>query len=93
MSRDSQVLLPEIFTARQWRVLAGHLGLTTRQAQIARLTCRGVGRSGIARRLNISPHTVRMHSEELFLRLKIHDRIGVPVRLVLAARQLWPGEL
>lgn len=92
LTRDSQVLLPELFTTRQWKILAGHLGLTPRQAQIARLTCRGLGRSGIGERLEISEHTVRMHNEELYRRLRINDRIGIPVRLVLAARELWSLE-
>lgn len=92
VEREMQILLPDMFTTAQWRVLAGHLGLTPRQTQIARLTCRGLGRSGIGQRLEISEHTVRMHNEELYRRLRINDRIGIPVRFVLAARQLWSIE-
>lgn len=90
--REMHIQLPDLFTSAQWRVLSGHLGLTPRQTQIARLTCRGLGRSGIGQRLEISEHTVRMHNEELYRRLRINDRIGIPVRFVLAARQLWSIE-
>ena len=81
-------LLPELFSPSDWRILAEKLGLTPRQRQIARLICRGRRTDGIARSLRIAPATVRMHKQGLFKRLGIHDRIGVPVRLVLAQRRI-----
>lgn len=80
-------LLPEIFSDDRWRELAGHLGLTPRQQQVARLICRGLGQLAIARRLGVSAATVRWHTEALFKALDIHDRIGIPVCLMLADRE------
>lgn len=87
-SKEAQGLLPEIFGDQRWRELGQHLGLTPRQQQVARLICRGMGRVAIARRLGVSPATVRMHTEAMFKTLGIHDRIGIPVRLILAERDL-----
>lgn len=82
------VTLPDLFTMAEWRVLARQLGLTIRQAQVARLICRGLSNPEIAHALSISRDTVRLHRRCLFRRLKITDRVGLPVRLVLAAREL-----
>ena len=76
----------ELFTERQWRHLEERLGLPARQAEIAPLICKGLSNKEIGQRLGISPHTVRMHLSSLFKRLGARDRIGVVVRLVLAAR-------
>jgi len=50
--------------------------------------CRGFRKEAIAKEFGVSQSTVRMHAIELFKRLKVRDRIGVPVRLVLADRAL-----
>ncbi len=81
---EPQQPLPDLFTAEEWKKLGERLGLTPRQLQIARLICQGRSRRQISSRLRISPSTVRMHTDALFKRLSIHDRIGVPIRLVLA---------
>ena len=90
MERDARWdhRLPDLFTAEEWKVLASRLELTPRQAQIARWVCRGYATAGVAEQLGVSPETVRTHSQALFKKLDIHDRVGVPVRLVLAHRTL-----
>lgn len=87
-SKEPNGLLPEIFSDQRWLKLGDHLGLTLRQRQVARLICRGMGQTAIARQLGVSSATVRWHSEALFKALDIHDRIGIPVRLVVADREL-----
>jgi DNA-binding NarL/FixJ family response regulator len=83
---ESDGYLPDLFQEARWRKLAAHFGLSPRHAQIARLLCRGFRKDAIAKNLGVSQSTVRMHAIELFKRLDVHDRIGVPVRLVLADR-------
>jgi len=78
--------LPDLFTGRQWRTLAKSFGLSTRQMQIARLICQGLTSRELATALRIAPDTVRMHRRVLFEKLGVHDRVGIPVRLVLAER-------
>lgn len=80
--------LPELFSRDEWRALAERLGLTHRQHQVARLICRGLTTNEIADEIGLTPHTIRMHKQVLFKRLRIRDRIGVPVRLVLAMRRI-----
>ena len=84
--------LPELFTEKRWKMLAAHFRLSRRQVETARLLCRGYRKSDIAKKLHVSISAVRMHTAMLFKRLGIRDRIGVPVRLVLADRTLRGGK-
>ena len=79
--------LPELFPAQRWKELAAALGLTKRQVQVARLICRGLGNKEIARQLGRSESVVRQHSDGLYKRLRVGNRVGVVVRLVLADRR------
>ena len=80
--------LPELFSPGEWRALTSKLRLSPRQAQVARLICLGLSKEQMAARLRVSEPTARLHVKELFLKLRINDRIGVPVRLVVAGRTL-----
>lgn len=79
--------LPDLFTKEQWAALAGRFRLSKRQKEIARLICLGFSNTAIARELGLKYDTVRMHNRELFKKLAIRQRIGVPVSLVLAHRE------
>lgn len=92
-SKEPNGLLPEIFSDERWEQLREHLELTRRQGQVARMICRGMGQAAIARSLGVSSATVRWHSEALFKALDIHDRIGIPVRLMIADRDLPPNQV
>jgi DNA-binding CsgD family transcriptional regulator len=52
-------------------------GLTRREAQIARLLARRATNREIADQLDVSPHTVRHHVENIFTKLGIHSRRSV----------------
>ena len=52
----------------------GRLGLTRREAQVARLLARRATNREIAEQLDVSPHTVRHHVENIFAKLGIHSR-------------------
>jgi len=78
--------LPPLFTDQEWAALSEHFGLTHRQTDVARLICHGLATEQIARVLNITPNTVRMHKRALFDALDVHCRVGVAVRLMLAIR-------
>jgi DNA-binding NarL/FixJ family response regulator len=80
--------LPELFTADEWNRLATELRLSPRQAQVARLICLGLSKEEMATRLRVSEPTARLHVKELFRKLRVNDRVGVPVRLVVAGRVL-----
>ena len=55
----------------------GRFGLTRREAQIARLLARRATNREIAEQLNVSPHTVRHHVENIFAKLGIHSRRSI----------------
>jgi len=52
----------------------GQFGLTGREAQIARLLARRASNREIAEQLDLSPHTVRHHVENIFAKLGVHSR-------------------
>ena len=55
----------------------GRFGLTKREAQIARLLARRATNREIADQLDVSPHTVRHHIENIFTKLGIHSRRAI----------------
>lgn len=79
---------PPLFTERQWRQLARQLELTPRQVAVAQLICAECQISDMARRMHVSPNTVGSHLKTLYVRLGVRSRVGVVIRLVLAARKL-----
>lgn len=57
------------------------LGLTRREAQVARLLARRAKNREIAEELGLSPHTVRHHAENVFVKLGVHSRRAVERQL------------
>ncbi|HEY2378979.1 MAG TPA: LuxR C-terminal-related transcriptional regulator [Gemmatimonadaceae bacterium] len=53
------------------------LGLTRREAQVARLLARRATNREIAEQLGMSPHTVRHHVENVFAKLGVHSRRAI----------------
>lgn len=77
--------LPELFTADEWKALGLAFRLSPRQLEVARLICLGVRKQKIAESLKVSEAVIRLHVKELFQKLDVHDRVGVPVRLVVTS--------
>ncbi len=91
---DEDDCLPELFDDDEWPELARTLTLTPRQCAVARCVCRGLKRGAIARQRGVSENTVRTHVRGLFCRLRVNNRLGLLVQLVLtdrALRQAAPG--
>lgn len=59
-------------------------GLTARERDILGLLCEGLTIKGIARRLDVSPHTVDSHVRHIYEKLHVHSRTGA---VALAMRQ------
>lgn len=85
--------LPDLFTNERWVALAAKFRLSRRQREVARLICLGYSNTAIAKELGIEHDTVRMHNRELFKKLGIRQRMGVPVHLVLADRASLDGPM
>jgi DNA-binding CsgD family transcriptional regulator/PAS domain-containing protein len=62
--------------------LMDRYGLTPREAEVALLLARGASNREAARRLYISPYTVRTHVEHIFRKLGIHSRKALALELL-----------
>ncbi len=70
----------------EWTWLASRFALPKRQAEIARLICRGGTNEAIAECLGLAQATVRMHTDGLYKRVGVRSRLGLLVRFVEAVR-------
>lgn len=64
------------------RLLAG---LSPREQEVAQRFAEGLSHKEIARRLGVSPHTVRSQLSQLYRKLDIHDKAALAQRLMGAA--------
>ncbi len=88
IAKRVQEPLPDLFSPVEWCALLDHFGLAPRQGEVARWICRGRSNPAIADEMGVSLDTVRMHTKSVFRKMKITDRVGVPVRFVLALRHM-----
>ena len=58
-----------------------HYGMTQREAEVAKLLEEGCANLVIARRLGISPHTARHHTQRVLSKLGVHSRSEAGARL------------
>jgi CRP-like cAMP-binding protein len=49
-------------------------GLTQREADVARLICEGLSDKEIAKKLDLSPHTVKDHLKKVYSKFRVHAR-------------------
>jgi DNA-binding CsgD family transcriptional regulator len=58
-------------------------GMTPREAEVASLLADGLSNTAVARRLGISPHTARHHTQRVLGKLGVHSRAEAGARLRL----------
>lgn len=59
--------------------MSKNFNLTNREVEILKYTAMGYTNSNIAKKLTISSHTVKIHLENIFAKLNIHNRIQATV--------------
>jgi DNA-binding NarL/FixJ family response regulator len=77
-------VLPRQATARNERASNNRnplSGLTARQQEIVLLLLEGYSNKIIARKLGISPNTVKVHIQAIFRELRVHNRMALAVAL------------
>lgn len=79
------------FSEEAWAGIARKLGLSPRQTQIVKCILADFKDQQIARRLDISPHTVQTHIKRLHEKLAIRSRTGL-VTYIYQAHHDWQAE-
>ena len=64
----------KVFTKTEWANLTNHLGLSPKQAEIARQLLEGSSDKQIAQKLGIAIPTVRTYMGRMFAKLDVQDR-------------------
>ncbi len=59
---------------KQMHFLMQEAGLTQREADVARLICEGLSDKEIAKKLSLSPHTVKDHLKKVYSKFRVHAR-------------------
>lgn len=62
--------------------IARAYGFTARETAVSLLLARGESTSGVARALGVSRHTARHHVEHIMIKLGVHSRAELVVRLI-----------
>lgn len=81
---SGKVSAPDALTSDEWARLMDHLRLCGRQSQVLRCAFYGETDSAIARRLQISEHTVHTYRARLFRTLHVTSTTQAIARVFLA---------
>lgn len=71
-------------SGRAWEVVAREMGLSPREAEVARLVADDLKEAAVALQLEISTHTVHTHLERVYAKLGVASRLALLDRLVAA---------
>jgi DNA-binding NarL/FixJ family response regulator len=84
VARGERPIPPELvaraYGPRRSEVMNGHERLTTAELKIVRLVCRGLPNKHIARELDISEATVKIHLHRVFRKLNVSNRVQLTIR-------------
>ena len=81
MVEFTSAILPRFLDKQPFDLLCARLRLSRREAQIVGCIFRDDKEPVIARRLEMSPHTLRTHIERLYRKLRVTNRLGLVIRL------------
>jgi DNA-binding NarL/FixJ family response regulator len=84
VARGERPLAPELvrraYGPRTPQAAEGHDRLTSAELKIVRLVCRGLPNKHIARELDISEATVKIHLHRVFRKLNVSNRVQLTIR-------------
>lgn len=72
----------QLVSEQQWQEIGNRLNLSGRELQVCRSLFLGKTRQQTATDLNVKPRTVRHHMESIHEKMKVHNRVGVVLRVI-----------
>ena len=83
----------ELVSTDQWNKISLLLKLSGRELQVCRLLMDGHTRLSIAQQLGIKGRTVRQYLEQLHVKLRVSNRVGLVLRVIQVRDSLALEEL
>ena len=81
MAEPTSGMVPRFLDKQAFALLCARLRLSRREAQIVDCMFSDDKEPAVARRLDMSPHTLRTHVTRLYQKLKVTDRMELVIRL------------
>ena len=72
----------KLLSIEQWEKIALMLKLSEREQQVCRLLMDGHTRISIGEQLGIKGRTVRQYLEQLHVKLRVNNRVGLVLRVI-----------
>jgi DNA-binding NarL/FixJ family response regulator len=79
--RDGQITTAAVAPSTAATQLQAGYGMTPREVEVALLLAEGCSNLTVARRLGISPHTARHHTQRVLGKLGVHSRAEAGARI------------
>ena len=76
-----------LLSEQQWSHVQKRYNLTCRERQIAELICQGFRNGSMAKRLRITPGTVKTHTRNIYRKVRVRSKIAMLLRFVTDARK------
>jgi DNA-binding CsgD family transcriptional regulator len=71
-----------VFETKQWEYLRKCWHLTPREAEIAKLVCKGFNNDAVSKKLNIAYNTVRAHLGNIVRKVGVKGKTGMILEFV-----------
>jgi DNA-binding CsgD family transcriptional regulator len=79
-------------SSQDWLSIAASLGLTERELEVVKSVFEGGTEVLIARRLNLSSHTIHSHLDRVYKKLRVSNRCSMVVKVFAEYLSLAPHD-
>ena len=76
-----------VLKTKQWEYLSKCWHLTAREAEVAKLVCKGMDNKQIGKKLRIKYNTVRAHLGNMFRKVGVKSKAGIILEFIRALQK------
>jgi len=82
-----------LLSGRQWQYVQRSYRLSSREMEVAKLICCGLGNDEVAKHLKITGGTVKTHLRNIYRRVRVNNKIEMLLRFVEMTVSLYGKQL